>query len=208
MRPPANVRICAMIHPTTPLLVFSGSTRADSLNLKLAKATADLASAAGAPVTLLSLSDFDLPIYNGDLEARGTPADVIRLKEVLHAHPAWIISTPEYNGSYPALLKNAIDWASRPISGNTEWAVGAKPFAGKVVGLMAGSPGALGGIRSLSHLSPLLLQLQCWVTPKQFALAKAGEAFDADGRIVNDATRAGVQGVIDQALWAARKFQG
>lgn len=192
---------------STPLLVFSGSTRADSLNRKLAQATADLARAAGAQVTLLDLSDFDLPIYNGDLEARGTPADVIRLKEVLHTHPAWIISTPEYNGSYPALLKNTIDWASRPVPGNADWANGLKPFAGKVVGLLAASPGGLGGIRSLSHLTPLLLQLQCWITPRQFALSKAGEAFGADGQLLADATRAGVQDVIDQVLWATRKFQ-
>lgn len=190
----------------TPLLVFSGSTRTDSLNRKLAKATADLATAAGAQVTLLDLSDFDLPIYNGDLEAQGTPADVIRFKQALHAHPAWIISTPEYNGGYPALLKNALDWASRPVAGNDEWANGLKPFAGKVVGLLAASPGGLGGISSLSHLTPMLMKLQCWTTPKQFALAKAHEAFDANGQLASAGARQGVQAVIDQVLWAAPRL--
>ena len=191
-----------------PLLVFSGSTRAQSFNRQLAHAAGDMAAAEGAQVTRLDLANFDLPIYNGDLEAQGTPRDVLRLKEILFAHPAWIISAPEYNGSYPALLKNAIDWASRPVAGDAAWAVGTKPFAGKVVGLLAASPGALGGVRGLSHLAPLLLQLQCWVAPKQFALAKAGEAFDPNGGLATDAHRIAVHGVVEQVLWAARRFQG
>ena len=124
-----------------PLLVFSGSSRAQSLNHKLAHAAGDIAVAEGAQVTRLNLADFDLPIYNGDLEAQGMPRDVVRPNEVLHAHPAWIISAPEYNGSYPGVLKNAIDWASRPMAGDPAWAVGTKPFAGKVVGLLAAAPG-------------------------------------------------------------------
>ena len=187
-----------------PLLVFSGSTRAQSLNRQLAHAAGDMAAADGAQVTRLNLADFDLPIYNGDLEAQGTPRDAVRLKEILYAHPAWIISAPEYNGSYPALLKNAIDWASRPAAG--EWAVGTKPFAGKVVGLLAASPGALGGVRGLLHLAPLLAQLQFWVAPKQFALAKAGEAFDPHGALAHEAARTAVRGVVEQVLWAARRF--
>lgn len=190
----------------TPLLVFSGSTRAQSLNRQLAHAAGDIAVAEGAQVTRLNLADFDLPIYNGDLEAKGTPRDAIRLKEILHAHPAWIISAPEYNGRYPALLKNAIDWASRPVVGDPVWAVGNKPFAGKVVGLLAAAPGALGGVRGLLHLAPLLMQLQAWVAPRQFALAKAGEAFDPDGALATDAARVAVHGVVEQVLWAARRF--
>ena len=73
------------------LLVFAGSTRAQSFNRRLAHATAEIARAAGAQVTLLELSDYDIPVYNADLEAAGTPPDVLRLKEVLDAHPAWII---------------------------------------------------------------------------------------------------------------------
>jgi hypothetical protein len=79
--------------------------------------------------------------------------------------------------------------------------------AGKVVGMLSASPGALGGLRSLSHLAPLLMTLQCWVSPKQFALSKAAEAFDAQGNLATDTSRAGVQAVIDQVLWAAGKFQ-
>ena len=190
---------------TPPLLVFAGSTRAQSHNRRLAQAAADIARAAGAPVTHIELADFDLPLYNADLEARGTPAAAIRLKEIFHAHPAWVICSPEYNGSYTGLLKNTIDWVSSPVKNDPDWGSGLKPFAGKVVGLLSASPGAMGGLRSLSHLSPLLLNLQCWLTPRQFALARAGEAFDAQGRLAEPAHQ-GVKNVVDQALWAAQRF--
>jgi NAD(P)H-dependent FMN reductase len=90
--------------PNTPLLIFAGSTRQQSFNRKLAHAAATIARSAGASVTLLELSDFDIPLYNADLEAQGTPADVVRLKEILFNHPGWVICSPEYLGSYTALL--------------------------------------------------------------------------------------------------------
>ena len=191
--------------PNAQLLIFAGSTRQQSFNRKLAHATAAIARDAGASVTVLELSDFDIPLYNADLEAEGTPADVVRLKQALFDHPAWIICSPEYNGSYTGLLKNTIDWVSSPVKADPAWSDGLKPFAGKVVGLLSASPGGLGGLRSLSHLSPLLLNLQCWLTPKQFALARAGEAFDANGQLDGPA-RQGVQAVVDQAIWAAQRL--
>lgn len=191
-----------------PLLVFAGSTRAQSFNRRLATTAADMAEAEGAQVTRLDLADFDVPMYNADLEAGGTPRDVVRLKEIFHAHPAWLVCSPEYNGSYTALLKNTIDWVSSPIKGDPLWSSGTKAFSGKVVGLLSASPGALGGLRSLSHLAPLLMNLKCWVAPQQFALARAGEAFDPDGRLSTEASRNAVHGVVEQVLWAARRLQG
>ena len=188
------------------LLIFAGSTRQHSFNRQLAHNAAALARAAGAEVTLLELASLDIPLYNADLEAQGTPPDVMRLKQILFEHPAWVICSPEYNGSYTALLKNTIDWASSPVKGDAVWGRGGRSFEGKVVGLLSASPGALGGLRSLSHLSPLLRNLQCWVSPKQFALGTASQAFDAQGRLQDEAHRAGVQGVIDQVLWAAKRF--
>ena len=188
------------------LLVFAGSTRQQSLNRQLARATAALAGAAGAEVTHLELGDYDIPMYNADLEAQGTPADVVRLKQVMHEHPAWIVCTPEYNASYPALVKNTFDWVSSPVKGDPVWSDGFRSTQGKVVGVLSASPGALGGLRSQSHLVPLLLNLQMWVAPRNYALGKAGDAFDADGQLV-EPHRGHVQAVLTQVLWAAQQLQ-
>ncbi|MFT4241843.1 MAG: NAD(P)H-dependent oxidoreductase [Acidovorax sp.] len=194
--------------PTTPsLLVFAGSTRQQSFNRQLARAAADIARDAGASVTLMELSDFDIPLYNADLEARGTPADVVRLKDTLWRHPAWIICSPEYNGSYTALLKNTIDWASSPVKGHADWQDGTRPFRGKVVGMLSASPGALGGLRSQSHLAPLLINLGCWLAPQAFALGQAGSAFDDHGALVQQAHRDRVHAVVSQVLWASARLQ-
>ena len=188
------------------LLVFAGSTRQKSFNRRLARVTADMATAGGAEVTHIELGDFDVPMYNADLEARGTPADVIRLKELCFEHPAWIICTPEYNASYPALLKNTLDWISSPVKSDPVWNDDFRSTRGKVVGVLSASPGGLGGLRSQSQLVPLLLNLHCWIAPTNFALGHAGNAFDERGELVNEASRANVQGVIEQVLWAAERL--
>lgn len=190
----------------TKLLIFAGSTRQASHNRKLAHVAAQMARASGAEVTHIELSDFDIPMYNADLEAKGTPADVMKLKQLMFEHPAWIICSPEYNGSYTALLKNTIDWVSSPVKADPVWQDGFKSFSGKVVGMLSASPGALGGLRSQSHLVPLLLNALCWVAPKAFALGHAGDAFDADGKLVSEAHRSNVQAVIDQVLFAAGRL--
>ncbi|GAB4213505.1 MAG: NADPH-dependent FMN reductase [Rhodoferax sp.] len=194
-----------MTQQATPILVFAGSTRKNSYNRRLAQVAVALAQEAGAAVTLLELASLDIPLYNADLEAQGTPADVIRLKELLDTHPGWIICTPEYNGSYPALLKNVLDWASSPVASHPVWRDGSKPFAGKVVGLMSASPGALGGLRALSHLTPLLINLQCWVSPQQFALSHAAQAFDANNQL-EAPQRARVHAVVNSVRWAAGRL--
>ena len=188
------------------ILIFAGSTRQESYNRKLAKAAAAIAEQQGAQVTLLELSDFDIPLYNADLEARGTPADVIRLKHAMHSHAAWIICSPEYNGSYPALLKNAIDWASSPVKGDALWSDGTLPFRNKVVGMASASPGGLGGLRAQSHLAPLLLNLECWVAPRSHAVAHAGDAFDAAGQLLRPQNQQGMEALVQQVLWAAERL--
>ena len=193
--------------PPTKLLVFAGSTRKASFNRKLAHTAAEMAKSSGAEVTLIELADFDVPMYNADLEAQGTPADVMKLKQLMFEHPAWVVCSPEYNGSYTALLKNTIDWVSSPVKGDPVWQSGTKSFAGKVVGVLSASPGALGGLRSQSHLVPLLMNLQCWVAPKAFALGHAGDAFDAAGALVNEFHVKQVQAVLDQVLFAAGRLQ-
>ncbi len=190
------------------LLIFAGSTRQHSFNRQLARAATRLAEAEGAQVTHIELADFAIPLYNADLEASGTPADVMRLKALAHAHDAWLICSPEYNGSYTALLKNTLDWLSSPVKGDPVWSDGGRALRGKVVGLLSASPGALGGLRSLSHLAPLMLNLECWMAPKQFALGRAGEAFDAQGDLVVTAQRESLLAVIKQVLWAAGRLHG
>jgi chromate reductase len=188
------------------LLVFAGSTRQNSYNRKLARIAAAMASTSGAQVTHLELGDFDVPMYNADLEATGTPADVMKLKQIAYDHPAWIICTPEYNASYPALLKNTLDWISSPVKSDPVWNDDFRSTRGKVIGILSASPGGLGGLRSQSHLTPLLLNLHCWVAPENFALARAGDAFDAQGQLVADAAKQNVQAVIDQVIWAAARL--
>jgi NAD(P)H-dependent FMN reductase len=189
------------------LLVFAGSTRLNSWNRKLATVTAAMARASGAEVTHIELADFDVPMYNADLEARGTPADVMKLKQIAYEHPAWIICTPEYNASYPALLKNTLDWISSPVKSDPVWNDDFRSTRGKVVGVLSASNGALGGLRSQSHLVPLLLNLHCWVAPTNYALARAADAFDPQGGLVADTAKKKVQAVIDEVLWAGERLQ-
>ena len=188
------------------LLVFAGSTRSQSFNRRLAAVAAEIGRAEGAEATLLELADFDIPMYHAELEARGTPADVLRLKEAMDAHPAWVIVSPEYNGSYTGLLKNTLDWASSPVAGHPVWSDGSRPFGGKVVGMLSASNGALGGLRAQSHLAPLLINLGCWLAPRHHALARAADAFDAQGRLVDAGEHARVQAVVQQVLWAAQRL--
>lgn len=188
------------------LLIYAGSTRQQSYNRRLAQAARSMAIGLGAEVTLLELGSLDIPLYNADLEAQGTPADVMQLKQLLWEHPAWLICSPEYNAGVTALLKNTIDWASSPVKGDPDWSDGLKSFSGKVVGLLSASPGTLGGLRSLLSLSPLLLNLQCWVAPRQFAVGNAAQAFDAAGQLIQTQQHQGVQAVVEQVLWAASRL--
>lgn len=187
------------------LLVFAGSTRQQSHNRKLARVVAQMARTAGAEATHLELGDYDVPMYNADLEARGTPPDVMKLKQIFHEHAAWIICTPEYNASYPALLKNTLDWISSPVKGDPVWGDDMRSSRGKVVGVLSASPGALGGIRSQSHLVPLLFNLHCWVAPTTYALSRAAGAFNEQGEL-DAALAPRVLAVIDQVLDAAKRL--
>ena len=189
-------------------LIFAGSTRQNSFNRQLAQAAAAQATELGAEVTLLELSSLDIPLYNADLEAQGTPPDVIKLKEIMDSHPAWIIASPEYNGSYTGLLKNTIDWASSPIAGDADWSDGVKPFRDTVVGMLSASNGRLGGLRAQSHLAPLLTNLECWLAPRAYALSGAASAFDDHGALVAEEHRQGVRAVVEQVLWAAQRLHG
>lgn len=176
---------------TTPkVLAFAGSTRTDSYNKKLVKIAAQGARAAGAEATFIDLRDLSLPLFDEDLEAKeGLPANARQLKDLLLAHDGLLIASPEYNSSVTAVLKNAIDWASRPVEG--EASLGC--FAGKVAAIMSASPGALGGLRGLVHLRSILGNIRVLVLPDQLAVPKAYEAFNPDGSLKDANQQAAVE---------------
>lgn len=174
---PIQPRIMAS---TPKILAFAGSTRIDSYNKKLVKIAAAGAKAAGAEVTYIDLRDLPLPLYDEDLEAQeGLPANARTFKDLMISHQGLLIASPEYNSSLTAVLKNAIDWASRPAPNEAPLAA----FAGKVATIMSASPGALGGLRGLVHLRSILGNIKVLVLPDQIAVTKAYEAFNADGTL-------------------------
>ncbi|MEG5058180.1 NAD(P)H-dependent oxidoreductase [Microcoleus sp. A2-C5] len=159
------------------ILAFAGSTREASYNKLLVKVAAAGARAAGAEVTYVDLRDLPLPIFDEDLEAKGIPENARKLKELMVAHDGFLIASPEYNSSITAVLKNAIDWVSRPAPGEP----GLVAFTGKVAVIMSASPGGLGGLRGLVHLRSILGNINVFVLPDQKAISQAFEAFNADG---------------------------
>jgi NAD(P)H-dependent FMN reductase len=175
---------------TPRILAFAGSTRRESFNKKLLKNAVKGARDAGAEVTLLDLKDFPLPLFDQDLEAeQGMPENGMKLKKLFIDHDGLLIASPEYNSSVTAVLKNAIDWASRPAPGEPPLVA----FRGKVATLMSASPGALGGLRGLVHVRSILSNIGVIVLPDQIAVAKAHEAFHPDGSLTDPKQQAGIE---------------
>lgn len=174
------------------ILAFAGSARRESFNKKLLAVAVAGAEEAGAEVTVLDLADLPMPMYDGDLEDKsGLPEHAVQLKTELKRHDGLLLACPEYNSSITALLKNAIDWASRPSPGETPLVA----FRGKAVGLVSASPGALGGLRGLVTVRSILGNIGMIVLPDQMAVAKAHEAFDEDGNLTDEKTAAAVKRV-------------
>ena len=174
------------------ILAFASSTRRESFNKKLVAIAAQGAREGGAEVTLIDLKDFPLPLFDQDLEAeQGMPENGKKLKKLFIDHDGLLIASPEYNSSFPAVLKNAIDWVSRPAPGEPSLVA----FRGKVATLMSASPGALGGLRGLVHVRSILGNLGVIVLPDQTAVAKAHEAFQPDGSLVDPKRQAGALGL-------------
>lgn len=162
------------------ILAFAGSTRTGSFNKKLVKVSATGAIEAGAEVTIIDLRDFDMPLYDGDLEqTQGPPSKAQSLKDLMKQHDGFLISSPEYNSSISGVLKNTIDWTSRPSEGEPPLVC----FKEKVAGIMSASPGGLGGLRGLVHVRSILENIGVLVIPDQVAISKIHEAFDNDGNL-------------------------
>lgn len=163
------------------LLVFSGSTRAGSVNTKLATAVANLAKKMGARVTQISLSDYPAPLFDADWEAEnGIPQSITDLSALMGDHDAVFIASPEYNSGVTPLLKNTIDWLSR---------LKPNPFKDPVFSLGGASPGVLGGIRGLFSLRATLVGLNAITMPEQLTVGGAGSAFNEDGSFAVERTQ-------------------
>ncbi|MDB5437360.1 MAG: NADPH-dependent reductase [Phenylobacterium sp.] len=166
---------------TVKLLAFAGSTRSGSLNQALLDLAVAEARARGAEVTEIRLKDFDLPLYDGDLEASAFPDAARELKSLFQSHQGFLIASPEYNGSVSGVLKNAIDWASRPTDGEALTALSA--FRGKVAGLMAASISPFGGLRGITHMRQILATIQTLVATEQVLVPFAHGAFEEGGAL-------------------------
>jgi len=167
------------------ILVFAGSTRSGALSGKLAAHVARELSLMDAESTLISLADYEMPIYNGDLEKdEGVPEKAKKLRKMMLAHEGIYIASPEYNASMPPLLKNTIDWVSRAKE------PAENPFKKCTFALGATSDGRFGGYRCLYHLRQSLeLGLGALVIPEQVAIAGAGSAFDDHGALKEESNQ-------------------
>ena len=181
------------------ILVFSGSARSGSLNAALAALAAKKMSLANAEPTLISLRDYALPIYDGDLEqSEGVPENARRLAEHVISSDGLFITSPEYNGGYSPLLKNAIDWITRVPN------EGGNVFSNRPTAIGAASPGSLGGIRGAMMLrQTLAVALGALVLGGQVVVPSAGKAFDDMGNLTDARSEASLNGMIEKLIRTA-----
>lgn len=177
-------------------LVFAGSTRADSLNKKLAREAARHLPGA----TYIDLADYPMPLYDGDTEAtKGLPEHARALKQLIREHDAIWIASPEYNGSFPAIVKNLVDWVTRPDPGESH----SIAFRGKIIGLLSTSPGPSGGKRGLRHLRELFEMIGSKVLTEQVAIAKGTQGIAADGHLVRPEDEASLDALVRATVEAS-----
>jgi chromate reductase len=180
------------------ILVIPGSLRTGSLNARLAAAAVHEFAQAGAEVTRISLGDFPLPIYDGDLQTKsGVPKNAINLKRMIGAHHGVLIVTPEYNSSVPALVKNTIDWVSRVQDAHESRG---QIFRERAFAIAAASESRLGGTRALAALRLILAACQATVIPHQLALSFAGEAYDDMDRLKLAADAEALKALVRQLI--------
>jgi NAD(P)H-dependent FMN reductase len=187
-----------------PNLIFlAGSARKHSFNKRLAQTACKLAEEKGANVEYIDLADYNMPIYCEDYEAEnGLPASVIALKEKFQNCDGFFMASPEYNSAISPLLKNTIDWLSRP-HGENEPMLSA--YKGKVASLAAASPGGLGGLRGLHDLKSILSNIGVFVCPTMVAVGGANDAFNEIG-LIDDQKLKMLDGSITEFVNTATKL--
>lgn len=165
------------------ILGFAGSLREGSYNRALLRAAAEVAP---EDVEVVAFDLRGIPLYDGDVEQRGFPEVVVAFKREIRDADAVLVVTPEYNWSFPGVLKNALDWATRPAGDN--------PFRGKPVAVMGASTGAWGTLRAQLHLRQVLASLEARQLHRpEVLVTHARDKFDAQGCLVDEATRARVR---------------
>ena len=186
------------------ILVIPGSLRTGSLNTKLAAVAAHALAREGADVSRISLGDFPLPIYDGDLQAKsGVPKHAVNLKRMMSAHHGVLIVTPEYNSSVPALVKNTIDWVSRVQDPHE---TRGQVFRDKVFAIAAASGNRLGGARALAALRLILSACHAQVIPNQLALAFAEDAYDEMDHLKNAADSDALKALVRQLINVSQRM--
>jgi len=186
------------------ILVFAGSIRTGSFNARLAAAVAKELVRAEAEVSLISLVDYPMPLYDGDLQTKsGVPKNAINLKRMIGAHHGVLIVTPEYNSSVPPLVKNTIDWVSRVQDAHE---VRGQVFRERPVGIAAASEGRLGGTRSLAALRLILTACRALVVPNQLALSFASEAYDDMDRLKHPADVEALNALVRQLIDVSQRM--
>jgi chromate reductase len=190
--------------PALKILVIPGSLRTGSLNARLAATAAHELAQAGVDVTRISLGDFPLPIYDGDLQTKsGVPKHAINLKRMIGAHHGVLVVTPEYNSSVPPLIKNAIDWVTRVQDAHE---TRGQVFRERVFAIAAASENRLGGTRALAALRLILSACRATVIPNQLALSFAGDAYDDMDRLKHPADIEALQALVRQLIELSQRM--
>jgi NAD(P)H-dependent FMN reductase len=187
----------------TTLLFLAGSAAENSLNKKLARHAADLAETKGVTVKFIDLKDYEMPLYCTDFELEnGVPDNAKKLKKLFQDADGFFIASPEYNSTFSPLLKNIIDWMSRPHEENEEML---SAYKGKIAALGAVSPGALGGIRGLPSVRDMLSNIGVHVIPTQIAVG-GKDTFNEDGSLAKDIHIKMMNTLIDEFVTTANKL--
>lgn len=183
------------------ILAFAASLRVASFNRKLIGQAANiLRSVPDVDVDLADFREFEMPMYDGDLELReGIPAGGLELIKRTQSADGVVVSTPEYNGSIPGTLKNAIDWASRAEP---------TPLEGKPILLIGASPGGLGAVRSLWHTRVPFEVIGAHVYPEMMGVPRAHQAFDDNGNLGDPNQFSRLQGLLFSYIDFVRKLRG
>lgn len=160
------------------ITIILGSLRKESYNKKLMLETKKIIEKEPeTEITIIDPNEYELPLFNEDLEKEGTPENALKIKKEMKESQGIIIISPEYNSSYPAVLKNIIDWASRPAKEEKPY----EAFKNKTYLIMAASPSQGGGNRVIEQLKRLITNMKGITYPEHISIREAHKAFNKEG---------------------------